>query len=265
MISRAVVLFLFLSGCSLRDLSYLECTTPACADGGTADAGPTASYEAEVKRDAPISYLRFGEAHGPVAVDQMDHAHGGYPRSGITYGAPGAIAGDPDTAITLDGTSSITMPSGFDFAGMVPFSVELWAKQTAYDSYGFTLDHENWDPKRNSWSLLLAADQVGFERWLDDSTNGAVANSTSGLALGDYHHVVVTFDGGELTLYVDNRVASLNAVSIGLPHETNTWSIGKQNCQCSSNAFVGSLDELAIYGAALPKDRVAAHYHAAGR
>jgi hypothetical protein len=265
MISRAVLPLLFLSACSLRDLSYLECTPPgSCSDAGSV-ADAAASYEAEVTHDSPVLYLRFGEQKGPVAEDQLHRANGAYPRAGVTYGVPGALAGDTDTAIALDGTSSITMPAGFDFAGMTPFSIELWAKQTQYDSYGFTLDHENWDAARDSWSLILGSDQVGFERWLAGSTNGAVANSTTPLPLGNYHHVVVTFDGTELALYIDSNVASLNAVTIGLPHETNTWAIGKQNCQCSSNAFVGSLDELAIYGAALTKERIDAHYHAAGR
>jgi hypothetical protein len=254
-----------LSGCSLRDLSYLECTPPGCSDGGMRDSGPPANYEAEVKRDSPLVYLRFDERQGPVAEDQLGRANGTYPPSGVTYGAPGALAGDPDTAITLDGTSSITMPTGLDFAGSTPFSVELWARQTRQVDYGFTLDHENYDPARNGWSLLLATDQVGFERWQAGSTNGAVANSTSPLGLGSYHHVVVTFDGTELTLYIDDRVASLNAVTSPLPPESNTWAIGRMNCQCSGNAFVGSIDELAIYGAALPRDRISTHYHAAGR
>jgi hypothetical protein len=77
--------------------------------------------------------------------------------------------------------------------------------------------------------------------------------------------LVVTFDGAQLTLYIDNRVASLNAVGSSLPKTNNTWKIGYQNCDCSGNGFTGDLDEIAFYASALSAERVAVHYHASGR
>jgi hypothetical protein len=252
-----------LPACSLRDLSYLErCDAGSCSDAGQ----PLLSYQAEVAADAPILYLRLGESQGPTAVDQTGHANGTYPSTGITYGAPGAVAGDADTAITMDGTTAISMPPGFDFAEFAPFTVELWANQTAQPGYGFTLDHASYDQgTRNGWSLLLAAEQVSFERFRDNMTNGAVANSVGPLSMGTYHHVVITFDGGQLTLYIDAVVASLNSVIVGLPTGSFRWSIGRMNCDCSGLGFVGSLDEVALYSSVLPASRVAAHFHAAGR
>lgn len=253
------VFCLLLTACSTRDLGYLEGSDGGARDGGALD------YHAEVLRDAPVAYLRLGERSGVALIDEMGLQNSTYPSSGVTLGATGALLLDPDTAISLDGSRGILMPRGLDLEGLTPFSIELWARQTDQPNYGFTLDHENFEGTRDGWALLLETDEVSFERWMSGSTNGAVANSPGALPLGTWHHLVVTFDGAQLTLYIDNRVASLNAVGSALPKTNNTWKIGYQNCDCSGNGFTGDLDEIAFYAAALSAERVAVHYHASGR
>ncbi|MFO0726298.1 MAG: LamG domain-containing protein [Myxococcota bacterium] len=246
-----------IAGCSLRDLSYLE-----GSDGGATHVG---DYHAEVLRDQPVAYLRLGERSGTALIDEMGLQNSTYPASGVTLGAAGALLHDADTAITMDGSMGIVMPKGLDLEGLTPFTVELWARQTEQPNYGFTLDHEDFTGDRNGWGLLLASDEVSFERFMSGSTNGAVANSPGALSLNIYHHVVVTFDGAQLTLYIDNRVASLNAVGSEVPKTDNTWQIGHQNCACSGAGFIGDLDEIAFYPRAISAERVAAHFHASGR
>lgn len=248
-----LVSFLLLDACSLRDLDYLE------------EPSTTLDYHTEILSDAPTVYLRLGETEGTELRDEMGLQNSTYPPSGVTLGVPGALNGDADTAIRFDGTQGITMPRGLELDGFSPFTIELWARQTSQPNYGFTLDHEDFSTDRDGWALLFEDTEVSFERWLDDSTNGAVANSPDPLPLGTWHHVVVTFDGGQLELYIDNEVASLNAVGVELPNTNNTWSIGQQNCECSGPGFIGDLDEIAFYAAPLSAERVTAHYRAAGR
>src|SRR5262245_39450628 len=120
-----------LAGCSLRDLDYLEAPSTM------------RDYRSEVLDDAPLAYLRFGEREGSERNDGMGLMNTPYPSSGVTLGAAGALLGDPDTAIMLDGTQGITMPKGLELDGLTPFSIELWARQTSQPNYGFTLDHED--------------------------------------------------------------------------------------------------------------------------
>ena len=60
-------------------------------------------YERAVLASKPIAYWRLGETNGPNAIDKANNGH-----DGILYGTPslqqaGAIMGDVDTAVMLDG------------------------------------------------------------------------------------------------------------------------------------------------------------------
>jgi hypothetical protein len=202
-----------------------------------------------------------------VANDEMQHFPGNYPTHGVTFGMAGAIHGDRDTAVSFDGTTGITMPLGLDFLGTDAFSLELWANQSRYSAFGWTLDHGDYSDAghgRNGWDLLLGSDSVLFERW-DLGTGGSVGASPGPLSLGVYHHVVATFDGNEHVLYIDGEVVDAGTAPASIPDSGRvTWTIGHQNCGCSGG-YVGVLDEVAVYATALTSARVQAHYAAAKR
>jgi hypothetical protein len=223
-------------------------------------------YRDEVLSDQPLVYLRFGEADGLVAADELavhDAAYG----TGVNLGVPGAIAGDADTAVTFDGAvaSNVAMPSGLDFAGTTPFSVEVWARQTEYQGFGWAIDHQDYRVPRKGWGILFSADRVGFERYTNDSYAGPNVSSDRGLELDRYHHVVATFDGDRLELFIDGSSVGRESGGRAIAAMPDPWRVGRQNCGCTSDNFIGSMDELAIYGTALDAMRVRAHYTAAGR
>ena len=235
---------------------------PSAGDGAPSpdSDGPTRSYRDEVLADAPSVYLRFGEKRGTMAADEMRAFAGTYPAAGVTYGVPGAIAGDADTAIAFDGTSGVTMPPGLDFAGQTKFSIELWAKQTSYLNYGNTVDHGTY-ASRSGWTLRAGFDGYGIERWSNGTTGGSTAIAPSPLALGAFHHLVGTFDGAILRVYLDGALVTTGSTSTtSLTSMATGWMIGMQNCACSGQAFVGALDEVAVYPIALGADRILTHY-----
>jgi concanavalin A-like lectin/glucanase superfamily protein len=252
-------------------------------DGGAADApsvvesscdddgAVTGSYPAEVMKDGPAVYLRLGEDAGPVAHDQTHHYDGAYPDGGIEYGVTGAILGDSDTAVRLDGTAPIAMPAGLDFAGRLPFTLEAWANEAPGNGFGWVFDHSDWldSGTRVSWNFYLN-DGTGTgmtleRREADGLTAGSVVGAGSPYPLGVYHHAVATFDGTTLALYLDGKQVALTGTGgTDLPATGNVWTIGGQNCACSDR-FIGVLDELAVYPTALAADRVCAHYRASGR
>ncbi len=246
---------------------------PPRADAGEADAPLSGSgYYAAVMHDNPILYLRFGEDAGTSAGDEIDGGPTGiYPSAGVTFGVPGALENDTNTAIELDGTSTIQMPRSADFSALSPFSVEVWLDAidaSAEPAYAFALDHER-STGRGGWDVVVSpvdgsqnAVTIVFERYADATTN--VSLSSESASTGTYHHVVGTFDS-QLNehIYVDGVLALSAAANISIPAVPGPWSIGAQNCPCTMSGFVGRLDELAIYEAALSADQVKAHFAAA--
>lgn len=236
-------------------------------DGAAPDAGvdaATSRYASAVLADEPTLYWRLGESTGTTAKATAG-ADGTYSVTGLALGAPGAIAGEPDTAVTLtDGSGRITLDTGASFDGVVPFSVELWVKPSPSNTnLGFVFDHTHWsDNERRGWNLLAGNDQTNFERWAS-RTDRSVAYGAP-LSVGQWHHLVGTFDGAALRVYVDSVRISEQGTSLALPARTSVLTIGHQSCDCGSiNSFIGDIDELAIYDKALTDGQIAAHYAAA--
>ena len=231
-------------------------------DGGGPADGPTSRYAKAVLDDAPIVYLRLGESAGPTALN-LAGPGGTYAVTGVTLGAPGALAGDTDTAVTFtDGSGAISMPPGAEFDGLAPFSVEVCVKPSASNtSLGFTIDHEAFSGGRRGWLLRTGETGFVFERW--DEPTGRAIGSPAPPATGVWQHVVGVFDGTRAYLFVDGSLVSQDDIPLPIPVRGNTYSIARQNSGGSGNSFRGDLDELAIYDKALTGSRIAAHYAAA--
>jgi len=238
---------------------------PAAACGADIQLGP-GTYEREVRMDAPTLYLRFGDRSTAVAKDEIGGYPGSYPVQGVTQGEPGAIVGDSDSAVALDGKSVVTMPPGLEFAATRPFSIEVWVKPAVYDDrtgYGFVVDHQNYQP-RIGYALRVSQFDVALERWAGGTTFGSNASENRAVSLHAWHHVVATFDSFTLKLFVDGQQVASNGVPSDMPPVTTSWTIGGPNCECTGNYFAGALDELAIYDHALGEPRARAHFEASG-
>jgi hypothetical protein len=228
---------------------------------------PISAYRDAVMFDGPRVYLRFGETHGTTttARDETGQMNGQYSLGGVTLGAPGALVGDPDTALALDGSGRVTMPAGLDFGGKAPFTVEAWFKTApTIGMLAFIVDHEEWPGGRRGWLVAGGNVNVGLERYVNPSTN----HSVSILLPRDdaWHYLVTIYDGTRSILYVDGAERAAGGPNgLEVPPTGTPWSIGQQNCACSGNAWVGALDEIAIYDKALSEPRIFAHYRASGR
>jgi hypothetical protein len=156
------------------------------------------------------------------------------------------------------------MPKGQDFAGTnQPFSVEFWARPDDVPSLAFLIDNENMSV-RGGWDIVLS-DHVSFERYASD-TEYVTAFGTTPLAPQSWHHIVGVCDSTDQALWIDGALAGGGPGSITLPSVTVGWMVGAQDCHpepCTTNGFVGAVDELAVYGRALGQDEVQAHFQAA--
>jgi hypothetical protein len=75
-------------------------------------------YAATVLSDRPIAYYRFDETSGSTAHDASGNGNDATIGTGVTWGAPGAIAGDANTAIHVaEGSAGVDVGERFDFVG----------------------------------------------------------------------------------------------------------------------------------------------------
>ncbi|WP_146649857.1 LamG domain-containing protein [Labilithrix luteola] len=190
-----------------------------------------------------------------MAVDESGHGHGATYDGGIAYGVAGAIAGDSNTAVRFDGTKGLDVGNVFRFDGVLPFSLEVWVKPSPSSGYAVLLARDT-DP--NGYALYLGSSQATFER----QTSGNVKTITgTAVSTSNYNHLVGTFDGSRLRLYVNGEeVASGPSVS-SIPGASSNFYIGTENAS-SAYIYKGDMDEPAVYDHALTAERIRVHYQA---
>jgi hypothetical protein len=241
------------------------------ADAPTNEGGTT--YPAIVLADGPLAYWRMGIRSGSTVPDESGHQNDlALKGGGHQLGAPGAIAGDGDTAIRFDGVSSYAAavrPRDFDFPGGAPFTIECWARREplADGGEGAYFQHligssASGPPNRHGFLLYMLPTAVAtspYTAFEYDVPDGGQIGMQGPLAAGStYGHYAATFDGTNAYLYVDGIMATSQPVngSIGVRDSELVvgleWSTGRYN-------FSGAIDEVAIYGKALSPVQIEKH------
>jgi hypothetical protein len=248
----------------------LVATALTVAIGASQDGAPVSldPYAARVVHaEVPKSLYRFDESTGTVAHDLVGNVDGTYSR-GVTLGQHGALDDTLDTAAGFDGTDgTVDLGDEYDFAGTDPFSVELWMKRGSGGeaaSWRRLISKEGDDATRAGWTLYVnpqrsgePAGTVSFER--RDSKGGSDLVTSSTVArVGSWHHVVATYDGQTMKLYVDGELQGSTRSTRSLPDRSSHLTVGGGPWDCCDR-FDGSLDELAIYDRALSAGNVADH------
>jgi uncharacterized protein (TIGR03437 family) len=237
-------------------------TTPAgtgtSPSSFTVTAGPP-SYYSLVRGDPTLlAYWRLGEASGTIATDATG-AHNGTYVNKPALGSPGAIAFDPNTAVTFNGTSQrVTLPP---LPPTADFSIEGWTYLTKSSVNNNTL-------YGNAGTVRLLA-RPGTGTYKTAAYAGVTLNGTEYVLqpvspasnISTWVYWVLTRHAGTLTLYRDGVQI---AQRTDLPAAATANLSGYIADQANGNYYLnGRVDDVAIYGSALTASTVASHYQAA--
>jgi len=196
------------------------------------------------------------------AADRQGKNTGDY-QNGVTRGASGALAGDSNTAATFDGVNDhVQVAPTTEFpVGASVRSAELWfkttaAKKQALFAYG-TLANTR------EFGLWLEPDGLSMTVWGYFGDNSfplaAAAND------GAWHHVVVTYDGANLRLYLDGVLRGTQASTRDTAVDQYGFAIGAFLNPSDSGGnsglfFNGSIDEVSFYSSLLRQSEVTGRY-----
>lgn len=231
------------------------------------DASPDAptTYTAAVLLDAPLAYFRLNETAGVNAYDTVGGAPGTIVGNTM-LGQPGALANDPDLAMRFDGLNgAVDLDQRFGFAGTVPYSIECWVRLELDGQSRSIMSKWKQPPLSAGWDLYYSDTMVAITREQMDIASDSIMTPNM-IGDGAYHHVVGTFEGTTLSLYIDGRLkASRSPTTAQIPAIVEKMMIGAGNGNAAQQNQVlhGSIDEVAFYDHALTAERVSAHYDAA--
>ncbi len=176
-------------------------------------------YSSVVLAKGPVGYWRLGESAGPTASDASGNGSDGVYLGNPTFGQPGAIAGDPDTAVGLNGPSSrdyveIADPASAAFSQPTSgagLTVEVWMRPDTLTFQGETSEpHIHWMGKCVSgsgqceWGMRFysqdaptRSNRISAYIWNPEGGLGAGAYFQDALVAGQWIHVVAVFEPGD--------------------------------------------------------------------
>jgi Concanavalin A-like lectin/glucanases superfamily len=225
----------------------------------------TTGYAAVVLADSPLGYWPLDDpANSTSARDLSCYHHDATVVGTVTFGVMGQVG----TGAGFGGAGSLQVGSLFAVPHGGSLSIEAWVQATTISTAGPVYlelaARYTPNPTRFGYDVWVfqqsptAEAGIGFELLPD---GGYGWSATGGISLGTYAHIVGTYDAESQLekMYVDGVLSrQQQGPPPGDVDASFMWA-------ASSNGiahFVGSLDELAIYGQALDAPRVMAHYQA---
>ncbi|MEQ1785490.1 MAG: PKD domain-containing protein [Acidimicrobiales bacterium] len=254
-----------------------------------ASSGAPTTYANRVLNDGPALYWRLGDGSGAsAAADEAGIQTGAV--NDMTFGRPGAIIGDPDTAASPNSTASrVVQPPLVNRQDLLEahatrddVTVETWFRTTSGQGgrlLGFGSSNTGSSNTDRTDRLLYVSDQgrvlFGVRTRAEGTGNTSsrvrrTIQSGTGLNDGQWHHVVGTLASDGMRLYVDGvEVSSRSDVNSGHGYY-GYWRVGADvinnawTSSPTSTRLNGDIDEAAVYYHALDASQIASHWNVSG-
>lgn len=216
---------------------------------------------------ALISYYNFNEGSGSTFADSVRGAGG----NGSLYGTyawgtgSNAISGSsirffgPQGGADIVSGALTTMVSGVTTG----YTLSAWAKFNSYTSWGSVV--KNWGTG-SSGGIHLGLDDNNpyFSSYIRTGgvQTGVVASSAP-LTLGQWHHILFTYDGSLQKLYLNGAFQGSAAATGNLDISNPNLAFGAKKSDSGSDfnsQIDGWIDEVAIYNVALAAGDVSTLY-----
>jgi PKD repeat protein len=242
--------------------------TATVAGTVTIEQSGSGSYSSRVLNTAGLlNYWRMGDPSGPILLDSKGSSPA-LASGGPVFGAAGAVAGDPDTAVSFNGTTG-SASANLDLSGKSQLTLEFWMKWNAFandDDLAFEFT-PNFNSNPGGFLVDPNAPENGG-KFAIGIGNGSARNTAyfTRPSAGQWHHYAFVMDtsapaADQIKPYVDGQA---------VPFEKTMSGTGAGNFANSTLYFMsraagalfgaGGLDEVAVYGRALPASTISQHF-----
>jgi hypothetical protein len=223
-----------------------------------------------VLADSPFIYYRLGDPPGSTTVaDSSGNGHNGAAIGGVTFGQPGALAGDPDTSASFDGSTGIVD------SGTQPLSpsstIEAWIHPTSSQCSGSGCSAGQSAIAGTGGSFQLTWGRVPSHvivwLWSAGDNGFRTLEAPDAIPLDTWTYLATTWDGAtdQLSIYINGALdatVSLPGVISSKQQGGRSYNFAVGGFTSGEQPFQGGIDEVAYYGSALTPARILAHYKA---
>ncbi|WP_374009470.1 PKD domain-containing protein [Leifsonia sp. LS-T14] len=227
-----------------------------------ASSGTMSPYATDVLNDGASSYYRMGESAGPNVYDWSGFSDA--TASNVTFGAPGAIIGDSNTAGSFNGSNSLVATTT-PIAGPNTFALEAWFNTTSTSGGKIVGFGDKNTGNSSNYDRHIYMDGSGRVYFGVYPGSSQTVQSAPGLNDGKWHQVVAQLSPGGMQLYIDDvLVGNRTDVTTAQPY-SGYWRIGGDSPWTGNAYFAGSIDDVSIYSQPLTRTQVDTHWVASGR
>ncbi len=213
------------------------------------------------KVPVPLAYWQLDETSGSTANETINSQNGSYVNS-PTLGGAGLFDNSPEFDTDTD---RVTLPHSL-FDGLTNCTISYWIRTTKSGNQAFLSGADT--NSNNNAHLHWAESSTKFE--LYESTDEIASWTMPDISDGYWHHIVLTRNqtDGKLILYFDGKslgtksvtLSAIEVQSVVLAEEQDTVGGGF----ASSQAFVGSMDDVRLFSRVLSSDEVKNLFDEAG-
>ena len=150
-------------------------------------------------------------------------------------------------------------------------TVEVWVWDEQFIEWGgYIVAVQDNGPFEKGWLLGTRWKQFSFALSSDDADDGdgllTYLNSVNTYDMGEWHHVVGTYDGAEMKIYVNGKLENTSDDQSGAINYPDRvfFSIGSYKDDNEDFVHKGRIDEVRLYDRALSEEEVSNNLNAEG-
>ena len=199
------------------------------------------------------------------AIDKHSYAGSGTTLSdlvGSNHGTINSATFDSSGHFTFDGTNDYINHT-FDFTGLTALSVEAWVYQNSQGSFNTILGQ--W--RNNNFAMSsVVLESVGSEMWFIIANNADLFSAKkTNFTTSAWHHVVGTWDGSTVRVYVDGTIGGTTASTSTMNDSSLPTLIG--GIQTAAGGYIdgdwnGKVANARVYNRALSLSDVSQNFNA---
>ncbi len=230
------------------DAATEEASTPDAPCSGAL----CTAYGRAVMADAPTAYFRFDDASSAQANDVVGSSIVATLRAGARPTAGGSLHFETDGA-------TLTLSGRVVTGAKVPFTIESWVRIDAAlpsDAPFAAMDFPGDGAKRTGMWLVMDGATFRTETWAGGNHLFYAASATT-VAAATWYHVVAGYSAAE-----DRDFLYVNGVPAPSAGPVKPGARIEPTGPARFGGMVGSIDDVAVYAAALAPARIAAHFAA---
>ena len=222
-------------------------------------AGLPAGVQAEGADDGLVAEWHFDEGSGSVLVDSSGNGN-----DGVIHGAT-RVEGKYGKALSFDGVDDyVDCGNGASLDITDAITIEAWVKIYS-DKDMMIVDKKSYDASSYHASYAMGWLIPGGEynrKYVERLTIGgsmAAAEYVWSPTLGQFYHLVSTYDGSHMKLYRGGSEIVSRRQTGSISTSNNPVVVGYRRGN-TDLYFSGIIDEIRIYNRALTADEIKSHY-----